>query len=276
MTYKSLQVHVDNTASCEKRLHVAVEMAIKLNAHLTGVYTRHWTHLPNYMMPVNSQRLKNIEANYKKEMDDMENAAKAMFTEVTLQHEVSAIWHCVTGDAYSALTNEAHYSDLLILGQPEPEDEINTTPDLPDHLVLTSGRPCLIVPYIGARKNLGKHPLVAWNGTRESTRALHDSLPLLMQAESVTIMLSEEDDKDDLPDTRIAKHLARHGVKVMTKKIRSEEQHISSAFLSYIADNDHDLLIMGAYGHSRLREIVLGGMTREIMQTMTVPVLMSH
>jgi len=105
---------------------------------------------------------------------------------------------------------------------------------------------------------------------------LNDALPLLVRAENVTIMLSELDGSDDLPDTRIAQHLARHNVTVMTKTIKAEERDTSNAFLSYIADNNHDLLVMGAYGHSRLREMVLGGMTREIMQTMTVPVLMSH
>jgi len=134
----------------------------------------------------------------------------------------------VKGDVYTSLTEEAGYADLLILGQPDSDDLSNHYRDLPDRTLLTSGRPCLIVPYIGAKGNIGRNPLVAWNGTRESNRALHDALPLLERAETVTIMISQT------------------------------------------------LLVMGAYGHSRLREIVLGGMTRDIMQSMTVPVLMSH
>ncbi len=279
MAYKDLQVHVDSTANCDQRLHVAAGMATNLDAHLTGVYVRPKFHLPSYMTPMDTEWMRRLEASYEQEMDAKERDAKQVFDDVISQYSVDAAWQTSRGTVYASLAEEAAYADLMVLGQPDSEDVTNQYQDLPDQVVLTTGRPCLVVPYIGADNNVGKHPLVAWNGTRESNRALHDALPLLERAETVTIMLSEESGQSgnaDLPDTRIAQHLARHDVKVMTKTLRAKKSETSNVFLSYLADNGHDLLIMGAYGHSRLREVVLGGMTREIMKTMTVPVLMSH
>jgi len=275
MSYKDLQVYVGNDASCTKRLHVAADMAARLNAHLTGVFSRPELHLPSYFATSHTVWLSSVEADYKKQIDAAEHEARQLFDEASSQYQVDTTWRAATGDIYASLTKEAGYADLLVLGQADPKDVTNRQ-DLTDHIVMTTGRPCLVVPYIGAHENVGKHPLVAWNGTKESNRALHDALPLLERAETVTIMLAESDEGNDLPDTRIAQHLARHDVQVMTKTLRAKKRDISNTFLSYLADNDHDLLVMGAYGHSKLREVVLGGMTREIMQQMTVPVLMSH
>jgi nucleotide-binding universal stress UspA family protein len=281
MAYRDLQVHVDNSVCCAKRLHVAAEMAAKFDSHLTGIFIRPPFHLPSYALPVNieAEWINTIEQDFEKGLDTNEHDAKQLFDEITSQYQATTLWQPVKGDVYTVLAEEAGYADLLILGQPGPDNEYNNYSDLPDRTLLTSGRPCLVVPYIGARENVGKHPLVAWNGTRESNRALHDAMPILKLAETVTIMISQASGsavKDELPNTKIAQHLARHNVKVMTKTLMEEKNQTSNAFLSYIADNDHDLLVMGAYGHSRIREIVLGGMTREIMQSMTVPVLMSH
>ena len=281
MAYNDLKVHIDNTASCAKRLHVAAGMAAKFDSHLTGLFIRPPFHLSSYALPahVESDWINQIAEDHEAGLDANERDAKELFDEITKQYQVKTLWEPVKGDVYASLTEEAGYADLLILGQPDSDDLSNHYRDLPDRTLLTSGRPCLIVPYIGAKGNIGRNPLVAWNGTRESNRALHDALPLLERAETVTIMISHTSgnpEKDELPNIKIAQHLARHNVKVMTKTLTEEKNQTSNAFLSYIADNDHDLLVMGAYGHSRLREIVLGGMTRDIMQSMTVPVLMSH
>jgi len=276
MSFKDIQVHVNSNASCTNRLHVAASMAEKQNAHLTGVFLRPRLHLPNYFSTDSTVWLSHVEADYEKEMNNNEGEARKIFDEVTSQYQVEATWQAAKGNVYSALTKEAGYADLLVLGQPNSHDEANKSQDLTDHIVLTTGRPCLIVPYAGVFENVGKHPLIAWNGSRESNRALHDAMPLLEQAETVTVLLSETGISGDLPDTKIARHLARHDVKVMTKTMREKKRDTSNAFLSYLVDDGHDLLVMGAYGHSKFRELILGGMTHEIMQTMTVPVLMSH
>lgn len=279
MSYKDLQVHVDNTTHCGQRIDVAAKLAASSDAHLTGIFVRQPLYLPSYIGPVGTDFLNTIETNYAQEVNKLETAAKQNFETITSQYEVQTAWHSVTGDVYAELTKEAAYADVLVLGQVDPDDTNGKIRDIADNLVLTAGRPCLVVPYIGAGKTVAKHPLIAWNGSRESNRALHDALPLLEQSDTVTIMVSDTSGKRasaELPNTRIAQHLARHNVKVMTKTMTSKKRQTSNDFLSYITDNGHDLLVMGAYGHSRFSEVVLGGMTREIMQSMTVPVLMSH
>ena len=140
-----------------------------------------------------------------------------------------------------------------------------------------------MVPYIGAGERLGTRVMVAWDGGREAARAVGDALPLLARAESVAVLVinPSQDGHGEQPGADIALHLARHGITVEAQHL--EAQHLEAqdlsvgdALLSRLADQDIDLLVMGAYGHSRLRELVLGGVTRKIFQQMTVPVLMSH
>jgi len=120
--------------------------------------------------------------------------------------------------------------------------------------------------------------LVAWNGSREATRAVHDALPLLRRAEKVTVLSidPDEDAEPRLPGADVSLHLARHGVTAQAATIAGTDVAVGDLLLSYAADHDIDLIVMGAYGHTRLREVVLGGATRTLLRHMTVPVLMSH
>jgi nucleotide-binding universal stress UspA family protein len=120
--------------------------------------------------------------------------------------------------------------------------------------------------------------LVAWNGSREATRAVHDALPLLRRAEQVTVLSIDPDPAAErrLPGAHVSRHLTRHGVTVQSPTITGADGAVGDLLLSYVADHDIDLIVMGAYGHTRLREVVLGGATRTLLRHMTVPVLMSH
>jgi len=145
-------------------------------------------------------------------------------------------------------------------------------------LALGVGRPVLIVPRYGTFETVGERVLVAWNGSREATRAVHDALPLLKLASSVTVLSidPEHDTGDRIPGADIALHLARHGVAAEGMSTVGLDISVGDLLLSRAADLGADLIVMGAYGHSRVRELVLGGATRHILQHMTVPVLMSH
>ena len=146
--------------------------------------------------------------------------------------------------------------------------------------MLSAGRPALVVPDIGAGKTLGRRVMIAWDTGREAARAVNDALPILQQAEAVTVLSVNPRPGIDLhgeePGADIALHLTRHGVKVEVQRTQVEEINIGDTILSRLADLGSDLLVMGAYGHSRLREVVLGGVTRTLLESMTVPVLMSH
>jgi nucleotide-binding universal stress UspA family protein len=182
-------------------------------------------------------------------------------------------------DADPAL--HARYADLAILGQLDPE---RAEPDLirprPDQVALASGRPVLIVPYAGHFDNAGRRVLIAWNATREAARSVSDAMPLLTSAELVTVLTIDPREgphgHGEIPGADIALHLARHGVKAEIERTVSAGLPVGEVLLSRAADLGADLIVMGAYGHSRAREMLLGGATRSVLRSMTVPVLMSH
>jgi nucleotide-binding universal stress UspA family protein len=150
----------------------------------------------------------------------------------------------------------------------------------PEDILITAGRPVLVVPYAGIFETVGKRMLVAWDGTREANRALNDALPLLAEAEAVTVMFvgaNERDLEQHWPALdRIVGHLRRHGVNAIAEETVRSGLAISDILLSRAADLAADLIVAGGYHHSQLREALLGGVSRELLHHMTVPVLMSH
>ena len=150
----------------------------------------------------------------------------------------------------------------------------------PELVALASGRPILAVPYAGQFETVGRRVLIGWNATREATRAVNDAMPLLAAADVVTVLTIDAREAPDahgeLPGADISLHLARHGVKATIERTVSAGVPAGEVLLSRAADLGADLLVIGAYGHSRMRELLLGGATRSILQSMTVPVLMSH
>lgn len=173
-------------------------------------------------------------------------------------------------------------SNLLIAGQRDrhADSDTGTRSGFLDQLVLSTGRPLLLVPYAGRFPSVGKNVLVAWNAKPEAARAVTDALPLLARANSVQVMAFDPEGNrsghGENPGADIALYLARHGVKATASRQHCGSDEVGVQILSRAADIDADLIVMGAYGHSRVRELVLGGVTRTILDSMTVPVLMSH
>jgi nucleotide-binding universal stress UspA family protein len=167
--------------------------------------------------------------------------------------------------------------DLVIVGQPERQKS------LPDEVVdegvlFESGRPVVFVPYIQKGGMKLDRIMVCWDGSRAAARAVADAMPFLKKAKQVEIVIvaDKAGKKDEIPGADLGQHLARHGLKVDVKRITSPEIDVPSTILSYAADSSADMIVMGGYGHSRLREFILGGATRGLLEAMTVPVLMSH
>jgi nucleotide-binding universal stress UspA family protein len=164
-----------------------------------------------------------------------------------------------------------------VVGQTDPEQA------LPDDLLIEaalfeSGRPMVVVPYIQKDDLKLGHILVCWDGSRNAARAIADSMPFLTRGKKVEIVIVASGDGkvDELPGADLGDHLARHGLTVEVKRLVAADLDVSNVILSYAADCAADLIVMGGYGHSRLREFILGGATRGILQSMTVPVLMAH
>ena len=143
--------------------------------------------------------------------------------------------------------------------------------------LVESGRPLVVVPYIQKRGVTLERVLACWDGSRTAARAIGDAMPFLERAKAVDVVIvAEERKSEEMTGANMSAHLARHGVKASVKRIAKGDIHIQDALLSYAADSGADFMVMGGYGHSRLREFILGGVTRSILQLLTVPVLMSH
>ncbi len=167
--------------------------------------------------------------------------------------------------------------DLVVVGQPEREKSLPE--EVVDEGVLfESGRPVIFVPFIQKAGLKLDCVMVCWDGSRAATRAIADAMPFLQKAKQVEIVMvaSGKPKSDEIAGADLGQHLARHGLKVEVKRITSPDIDVPSSILSYAADSSADMIVMGGYGHSRLREFVLGGVTRGLLESMTVPVLMSH
>jgi nucleotide-binding universal stress UspA family protein len=167
--------------------------------------------------------------------------------------------------------------DLSIVAQPDPDTPGPGDP-MAEAVLFQSGRPVLIVPYIQRGGLTLDRVLVCWDGSRNAARAVGDAMPFIIRAKAteIVIVTNEDAKSDEMPGADIAHHLARHGADVEVKRIVSTETDVAGTILSHAADVSADFLVMGGYGHSRLREFVLGGATRGILASMTLPTLMSH
>jgi len=272
---KDIVANLSVGASRDVATDFAVSVAATFDPHLTGVVFRYEPLAPVAdgfpAKAMQSQRIENEKA---------AKAAVAKFDEVARRATVSAESRIVdvpVASAHNVFANIVRRFDLAIIGQPEPHK-----PALERLIVeaalFDSGRPVLIVPYIQRAGLKLDRVMVCWDGSRSAARAVADAMPFIVRAKAaeVVIVTSEPTKSNEMPGADIAHHLARHGTKVEIKPIVTAEIDVTSTILSHAADASADFLVMGGYGHSRLREFVLGGVTRGILTSMTVPTLMSH
>jgi nucleotide-binding universal stress UspA family protein len=167
--------------------------------------------------------------------------------------------------------------DLSVVAQAEP-DKAAGEDLIIEAALFQSGRPVIVVPYIQRTGLVLERVLVCWDGGRTAARAIGDAIPFLTRAKAVDVVIvaTEPGKGDEISGADMGRHLARHGLKVEVKRIVAGDVDVANTILSYAADSLADFMVMGGYGHSRLREFILGGATRGILQSMTVPVLMSH
>ncbi len=305
MTIKDIVLHQGPDSRSEARLDVAVALAKAHGARIIGVFAKVDPGDPEYWwMAFDKKAIDAWLATFETISGEAEEAFQERLTEEALEGE----WRVMDGNPTDAMLICARYGDLTVIGQTDPDHRAYDR-SMPDQLVLGAGGPVLVVPYAGRFEAIGRRIMVAWNGEREAIRALRDAMPILHQAETVIVYSIDPADKRHLVGADICAYLARHGVRAEASHIvlGPEKEAVSSvlqtvggfgfqqrgpwsqsqrppmgetdagnALLSAAADCGADLLVMGAYGHSRIRELVLGGTTREILDSMTVPVLMSN
>jgi nucleotide-binding universal stress UspA family protein len=255
----------------------AISIADAFNAHVLGVAFSYEPVIPGMVMGgippeiIESQR---------RESDEKARAAVARFEASASRAGVAAESRIISASVSGAaeqLGRLGRRFDLVVVGQAQ-HDEASAAEVVDEGVLFDSGRPVVFVPYIQKAGLKLDRVMVCWDGSRAATRAIADAMPFLKKAKQVEIvMVSTKKPKDDeVAGADLGQHLARHGLKVDVKRITATDTDVSSTILSYAADSSTDLIVMGGYGHSRLREFILGGVTRGLLESMTVPVLMSH
>jgi nucleotide-binding universal stress UspA family protein len=219
------------------------------------------------VIEVHRAQLERIEADY-----------RALFEDIVRRHGIRSEWKSLPYLS-SEVGVHAYYADLVVIARPESAGQTAGPPGLAESLVLSSGRPIIVLPPRGTVSRI-RRILVAWNATRESIRAVADALPLLVKAEAVEVLVVDHQrhpaGHSQEPGADIARHLARHGVHVEVRRLSSGGKNVGHLLLSQAAAFGADLVVMGAYGHSHLREWMFGGVTRTVLYEAGLPVLMSR
>ncbi|MGK5080362.1 universal stress protein [Janthinobacterium sp. HLX7-2] len=288
MTYKTVLLHIDDSASRSARIDAAASIAQACGGHLTGVALTGVSRLlyqnqpdldadPNLALHLNFLRERATRA-----LDGFEQhvrtAGVASFEQRVLDDE-----------AAGGISLLARYADLVVISQYNAKDKSpSVMRDFPAYVLLHSGRPVLIVPYapplpMQAPPAAARNVLISWNASKEASRAVSAALPLLQRAGQVHVAIFDAKvhaaEHGDQPGAELLQYLARHGVEARVHLLDGggvRRGDIGEALLSQAGELAADLLVMGAYGHSRLRETILGGVTRTVLQSMTIPVLMVH
>lgn len=287
MSYKTILVHVDESRHAEQRIRIAADIAAKQDAHLVGgaaTGVSPYIYRSGAIVQAGSDtttplgyHLSALRDHARSALDNFETLAGKL--EVG-SHESALI----DDEAGAGISLRARYSDLVVIGQFDPDQRSPVVmSDFPEYVLMNAGRPVLMVPYVGEYNTVGRRVLLGWDGGVSAARAVTQAIPLLKQADIVELAVYNADPetrkKDmphgEVPGADIALLLARHGIKVdvIQQKTRI---NVGDALLSLATDLGSDLLVMGGYGHPRFQEILLGGVTHTVITSMTLPVLMAN
>lgn len=281
MNYKTLLVHADESVHMPKRVEIAADLAQRNDAHLIGAAA---TALPGtyYLPELIGESTVSLSA-YLEYLRQRAEATLATFESIVQRKGVNTFEKRVINDeAGAGISMQARYADLVIVGQTDPDESLPATQSgFPEYVVMNSGRPVLIVPHASAVGQIGKRVLAAWDGSMEATRAFTAAIPFFREAELVQVAVFDPKPRSGVhgeqPGADMALYLSRHGIQVeVAQHVKPGNVDTGDALLSHAVDFGADMIVMGCYGHSRFREVLLGGVSNTILRSMTVPVLMAH
>jgi nucleotide-binding universal stress UspA family protein len=276
MPGKDILVVIDSAATAAPRLAAAVPFAKRFGARLTGFFATGLPASTSFGDLASGAQL--VDAFMAAQRDEAVRA-EAAFRQELGRLQFTGDWLSREADLTESVTTVGRLYDLVVLGQPDPDADSPVPRVLPEDLVLTLGRPVLMIPYAGDFIHFD-HVMIAWNGTREAARALHDAMFIIERADAVTVIeVDAPGGGSAVPNQATADVVAalkRRGIEAAAEPTVTDGTPVADIILSRAADLTVDIIVMGAFGHSRLRELVLGGTSRNIFQEMTVPVLMSH
>jgi nucleotide-binding universal stress UspA family protein len=275
---KDIIVHLEHKITRDPARDFAITVAETFDAHIAGVAFAFTPNLPGYAM---LEIPPDIVAQMMEESEKAALAAIERFDAAAKRSMLSAehrLLKAAGPGALMILALLARRFDLSVLMQSEPDGVDND--DMIETSLFESGRPLIVVPYIQKEGLKLDHVVCCWDGSRAAARAINDALPLLVKATAVDLLIVQNEKTNTAPNeirgAEMAKHLARHDAKVEIVTVPAADIDVADAILSYVADISGTLIVMGGYGHARLRELILGGVTRDMLKSMTVPVFMSH
>lgn len=279
MAYKTILVHLDQKERAANRIRIAANLAKAEDAYLIGAAMIGISTLTFREARIN-EKDPALASHLKFLTERAEGFVEDFIQEIEGMGVLSYEGRVVDGEAGYGISMQARYSDLVVIGQTNLNDEAPIVqPDFPEFVVIHTGRPVLLIPHSYEKETVGSRVLVAWNASKEARRAVTDAIPLLRRAEVVDVVMfnveTEPDMRDESSVTDLAVYLARHGVNVHILK-RQQARNIGQSLLEIAAERGTDLLVLGGYGHTRFRQFLLGGVTRTILSESPLPVLMSH
>lgn len=272
---RDLLVHVDGGQGGRRRVQFAVALAARTGARLTGIHVTPAAEVPPLYKP---SLVDQVAAEIGSKLATDARKAATIFDEEATQRLADAIWFETAGDVVKGISDKARYADLVIVGLYERQGSFETHPLPVAHsIILQCGRPVLVLPAAVQPGALAR-VAVAWDGSREAVRAVHDALPLLRLSQSVQIVavvgLSPEDGEADVES--LSAHLANHRIKVRSQVLRIEPANEHESLRQHIEQGGYDLLVMGGYSHPKWQEFIFGGITRSVLLSSSIPVLVSH
>ena len=285
MSYKTVLVHVDDSGRAGERIRIAAQIAQACDGYLIGAALTGVSRFL-YQSDLSSDDDPNLALHLTFLRERATRALAAFETELAGTGLSAFDKRVVDDEAGGGICLHARAADLVVIGQASPDDPSTAAmSDFPADVVINSGRPVLLIPYAGVINSVGKRILVAWDGSKEAARAVTLALPLLQTAAWVQVALIDPAVGAKLVSPEVGEQvlafLARHGIAAELSRHPSgalplRRHEVGETLLSLATDRAADLLVMGAYGHSRFRETILGGVTRTVLESMTIPTLMSH
>ncbi|HLU80280.1 MAG TPA: universal stress protein [Burkholderiaceae bacterium] len=274
-----IAIHLNNDNTCSRRIDVGLQLAKEHNAEVIGVYPANGVAAHYYDESIIPQDVRKILRGRREEFRD---SVQKMFTERAEAAGVKHSFRTPAGEADEALALHARYCDLLIMSKAEQVDTVTAIiANLPESVVMASGRPVLMIPNAGRIESIGQRVLYCWDQRREAARAFSDAAPFLKDCKELTVLEIDRDERIfrefDLRENDFASFCTGRGYpqpKHLVKK--SDDIGVGNVILNTASDVGSDLIVMGAYGHSRMRQWVMGGASRTLLSSMTVPVLLAH
>jgi nucleotide-binding universal stress UspA family protein len=285
MALKDLLVHVDQTKDASIRLRLAGDLARRHQSRLTAIYVRELSPAQLHELSVaelgqgSSAAITRANRHIRQSIDDAANRMQAALEKIGQDFGLAVEWRCLDGVGSTVVPQHARFADLCILSQ-----DVTASPTVytfSEQLLFMSGRPVVFVPANALFDTLGRHILVAWNSSRASTRAVNDALPLIERAENVTVLAVNPAEFSKrygaLPPESMVEHLRRHGASVEGIWLNDiPTGSIADVVLGEARKIGADLVVAGAFGQPRLWEKLMGGVTRDLLACMDLPVLMSY